>query len=217
MNQLRSDVQVPVSAPMTRYPASATAGRSRLVVVIRDVQEEALLAGRIQEQARARGLPVFLLGIAREPAMEAQVRRSLVTIAAFLQEGNRHAGQLEIQVECGRDWLNHISALVRPGDLVACYADGSSVFGRSLSDTLSRALNVPIYTFQGPGAERTPHNTLAQLASWVGSLACIGGFLLLQARIVLAFQGTLQSVLMLLALGAEVGSIWLVNSLSGQL
>jgi hypothetical protein len=185
---------------------------------MRETQGEALLAGRIQELARARGLSVLLLGVAHNPAMEAELRRGLITIAAFLEEGSRHVYRPEIQVKCGGDWPSQIGALLRPGDLLACYADGrSSVFERPLSDTLSRALDVPIYTFQGPGAERAPQNRLAQAASWMGSLACIGGFVLLQARIVTTFQGWLQSVLMLIALGAEVGSLWFVNSLSGQL
>src|SRR5512142_3312312 len=104
MNQLRSPVQAPVAAPMPRYAVPSIASRPRLVVVIRDVQEEALLAGRIQELARARGLSVLLLGIARDPALEAELRRGLITIAAFLEEGSRHTDRPQIQVECGRDW-----------------------------------------------------------------------------------------------------------------
>lgn len=218
MNQLHSAVQAPAETHVANYAIPPAKNRPRLVVVIREVEEEALLAGRIRELARARGLPVLLLGVARDSSTEAKLKRGLITIAAFLREGSAHAGTPEIQMEHGRDWMNRVTALLQPGDMLACYAEQqTAMFERPLSDLLSRGLNIPIYTFEGAGAERTSQNRLAQAASWAGSLACIGAFLVLQARIVLAFQGWLQSALMLVALLAEVGSVWFVNSLSAQL
>ncbi len=228
MNQLHSDVQIQPVAPVTTYDVTRSAGGSRLVVVVREAEEEALLAGRIEELARARGLPVLLVGVARDASAEATLRRSLVTISAFLREADAYARPAlrgrdatmapEIRIECGRDWLGKVRAMLRPGDVLACYSEEQTgVFERPLSDILSAGLGTPIYTFAGLRAEQGHRQSrLAQAASWAGSLASIGGFLVLQAYIVTAVQGWIQSVLMLAALAAEVGVVWLVNSLMSQ-
>lgn len=103
--------------------------------------------------------------------------------------------------------------------MLACYSEEETgVFERPLSDILSTRLRMPIYAFAGLRAEQGHRQSrLAQAASWAGSLASIGGFLVLQARIVTTIQGWPQSVLMLAALAAEVAVIWLVNSLIGQI
>ena len=228
MNQLHSDLQATVVAPVPSSVSSPATSSPRLVVVMREAEEEALLAGRIHELAQARRLPVMLVGIARDPAVEAELRRSLVTIAAFLTEADAHAGLAlrrsaparapEIQIECGRDWMNKIRTLLRSGDMLACYSEQTTgMLERPLSDVLSGGLNMPIYMFAGLRTERPRRrNVLAQAASWTGSLASIGGFLFLQARIVTMVQGWVQSVLLLVTLLAEVGVVWVVNSVSGQ-
>ena len=86
MNQLHSAVQAPAETHVANYAIPPAKNRPRLVVVIREVEEEALLAGRIQELARARGLPVLLLGVARDSSTEAKLKRGLITIAAFLRD-----------------------------------------------------------------------------------------------------------------------------------
>lgn len=190
----------------------------RLVVVMRQVEEEALLAGRIQEVARQRGLSVLLLGVARDAASEAALRRSLVTIAAFL-EANSRACAPEIRIEQGRDWISKVRAILAPGDMLACYSEGrAGMLERPLSDVLASGLSMPVYTFAGLRGEggRRP-SILAQVVSWAGSLGSIGAFMLLQARIVIGIQGWPQSVLLLITLLAEVGTVWLVNSLSAQI
>ncbi len=229
MNQLHSDMQIESVAPARTYNVAGSTGSARLVVVIREADEEALLAGRIQELARARGLPVLLVGIARDASAEATLRRSLVTIAAFLREANTVAGRSlrgsnaamepDVHIECGRDWLSKVRAMLRPGDVLACYSEEQTgVFERPLSDILSAGSGMPIYAFSGLRAEQGRRQSrLAQASSWAGSLASIGGFLLLQARIVTTVGGWLQSVLMLATLAAEVAVVWLVNSLIGQI
>ena len=228
MNQIDSELQVSAVVG-TRTPAmQAEMNGQRLVVMIREAEGEALLASRILGLAEPRGLDVLLVGIAPDPAAEATMRRKLVTIAAFLNEQSPRSGtsarqalparRVDIQIQHGRDWVGGIRALVRPGDTIACYSDETvGILERPLSDILASALNMPIYTFTGLQAQQ--HNrqsTLAQAASWVSSIASIGGFLALQARIVTVVQGTLQSVLLLVTVLAEVGIIWALNALFGQ-
>ena len=71
-----------------------------------------------------------------------------------------------------------------------------------------------IYTFTGlHGPEKSRQPVVSQALSWIGSLAAVGGSLLLQARIVTAVQGGAQTALLLLTVIAEVGLIWVLNSL----
>lgn len=228
MNQLNSDLQTRTAAPLVACNTSPSTGAARLVVVIREAEEEALLAGRIQELAESRGLAPLLVGVVPDAAKEAELRRRLVTIAAFLKESKAHAGLTfqqaamvsapQIQIERGRDWINKVRALVRPNDTLACYSeDAAGLLERPLSDILSCGLNMPVYTFGGLRPERPGHHYLSHAASWLGSLASIVGFLILQARIVIGVQGWAQSALLLVALLAEVGVVWFVNSVTGQI
>ncbi len=229
MNQLHSEVQVASAVRVAASEAAVKVVAPRLVVVMREPEEEVVLAGRILELARARSLPVVLVGVARDPAKEATLRRSLVTIAAFIREATAYAGRSlnpgastgspEIQIECGRDWMNGLRSLLRRGDVLACYSeDRAGILERPLNDILCSGLNMPVYTFAGLTAPKSPRqNRWTQMASWVASLASIGGFLMLGARIVIAVQGWLQSVLLLVALLVEVAVVWFVNSLIAQI
>ncbi len=226
MNEIDSAVQVS-SAPRAATPQQSLQDCQRLVVITREAEEEGLIASRILSLAEPRGLSIMLVGIASDPANEAGLRRKLVTVAAFLNErGPRTAAMraaspakpVEIQMQRGRDWVAGVRSLVRPGDTVACFADEAvGLLDRPLSDTLAWALNIPIYTFTGLRVQQhNRQNIIAQAASWVSSIASIGGFFALQARIVIAVQGTMQSVLLLVTLLAEVGIIWGLNSLFGE-
>lgn len=227
MNRLDSDAQVtsPVRlAPRVAYPVVDS---PRLLVVILHTEEEALLASRISEVANPQGMSVLLIGIVPDPTSEAELRRKLVTIAAFLREDRSSKSRLGIQavsdrvdirIERGRDWIGAIKAQVQPGDMVACYSEQKvGVLEKPLSDILSSSLALPIYTFAGLGDQRASQQSrFAEIASWAASLASIGAFFVLQARIVTAVQGWMQSALMLIALIGEAALIWFLNSLLGR-
>lgn len=228
MNQIDSELRVSASVGARALEMPAGRNAQRLVVMIREAEDEALLASRILGLAEPRGLDILLVGIAPDPSTEATMRRKLVTIAAFLNGQSPRSGaslrhalparHIDIQVQHGRDWAGGIRALVQPGDTIACYSDETvGILERPLSDILASTLNMPIYTFTGlQGQQHNRQSTLAQAASWVSSIASIGGFLALQARIVTVVQGTLQTVLLLVTVLAEVGIIWGWNALFGQ-
>jgi hypothetical protein len=202
-------------------------GGTRLIAVLEDATEAALLASRILELAQRQSLGILLLGVAPDPSGVSELRRQLVTIAAFIRQEQARMGlagsrgvpahSLEIQIEIGRDWLRGIKDELQPGDTVACSsAQVVGMLGRPLTDVLASNLNVPIYAFAGLERPRgNPQHALSQVAAWVCSLASIGGFLFLQARMVTYVQGWPQSALLLLTLGMEVASIWFLNSLFG--
>ncbi len=226
MNELKSAVRSPSQISVKPMSAPRTEPVRRLAVVILDTEEEALLASRILELATPLGLPILLLGVAVDPADEKKVRRKLVTIAAFLREGDarlekpgsRCGIQIEMQIVQGRDWPTKIKASLSRDDMLACYSE--QVVGRQqrpLTDILASSTAAPIYSFSGLRvSEQSRQSMLAQAGAWIASLASIGGCFLVQARIVMSVQGWAQTVLLLVTLFAEAGLIWLVNSLFSQ-
>src|SRR5512135_1021945 len=152
MNQFDSNLQVASSARLAPSGISSLQDSQRLAVVILGVVQEALLASRILELAKPKDLPILLLGIAPDARDEGVLRRKLITITAFLKDGEslnhgRSAGgnqtlRVEIQMERGRDWIGRIRSFVRPTDVLACYSEERPRAGqRPLSDVLTSTLH----------------------------------------------------------------------------
>jgi hypothetical protein len=225
MNRLDTDLRIPPVADTAIYDNSSLSRPRRLVVVMLDAEEGAFLAGRILELARSRALPVLLVGAAPDATGAAELRRKLVTLAAFIKAEDSLAGRhpagsdarmrVELQIEQGTDWIARVKSLVQPDDMLACYSEGTvGMRRRPLTDVLSANLNMPVYAFSGLGGQESSRQSrLVQAVSWLASLGSIGAFLLLQARIVMVAQGWPQSVLLLLTLFAEAGVIYVLNSL----
>jgi len=218
MNPMQTTLQAPIQAGSLDHELIVSQ-ENRLVVVLQDVAEEAVLASRILELARARGLGVLLVGIVPDLSQQsdAQLRRKLVRVAAFLKDaaGGSKTMPVEIRMDGGQRWLDAVRFLVRPGDLLACCSDWSvGNQRRPLNDVLGAGLHMPVYVFGdlgSPQAERS--NILSRLAGWIASLASVAGFCVVSAQIVVSTQGALQSILLLGALAVEIGVIYLVNSL----
>ncbi len=223
----RSDPLVE-TASLIRLPStdnSDPAETARLVVVILNTEEEAALAGRILTLVQPNKLHVLLLGVCSDRAKATELRRKLVTIAAFIRDESRLGGadskgnnsglNVEIEVAQGKGWIAQTKALLRPTDRLACYSE-QSVGGRGkpLSDVLSSHFNMPLYVFSGLSASLpAQRNIFSQAASWICPIASIIGFLLLQIRIAGTVYGWAQTVLLLLTIFAEIGLIWIWNSL----
>src|SRR5512140_3021932 len=131
------ELQAPHTIQLDVHSAPVS-NRGRLVVIFQHVEDEALLASQILDLAQARGLGIFLLGIASDASQAAEMRRGLVTVAAFIREEQSRmapmlAGQLagsapEIVVETGKGWINRLRTLLREEDLVACYSQSNVGF-----------------------------------------------------------------------------------------
>ncbi len=227
----RADPQFQDSAVMSRQALAEQDAviASRLVVVMLEPDEEATLAGRILMLAGKDCRNVLLVGVCPDALRQTELRRRLVTIAAFLREQrlpdtSRTARSqedlcVEVRIEHGKDWIQRVKMTLQPGDTLACYEGQEAAKPRrQLCDVLSSNLesSTSIYVFSQLTPPRSSRRTLlSQATSWLGSLAGIGTFFLLQMRIVTAIQGGTQSVLLLLTLFAEVGVIWIWNSLFG--
>ncbi len=196
-------------APTT---APAQAGLApRLVVVVPDVTEAALLAGRIHGVARARGAHVLLIGVAPDPATETELRRQLALLGAFV----RNAGtDVEIRVERDLEWISGFRYLLSDHDMLACCTGNSPHESRQTwADVLSARLSRPVYVFEQADQAHVPgRNRLAGLLPWLGSIAILLGFLWLQIQLSQHGGSAADTTVLVLSVPIEVGLIWLCNS-----
>ena len=200
---------VPSASKATVLPASL-ATRRLIVLVSQSDWDDPELPGRIWNLATSRGSAVLLLGLSPEAAQEPQARRQLITMAAAIQDSRIAAG---IQVEVGNDWVGRVRSVWQPGDLVVCTAAG--LRQRSLSQLLSSSLQVPVHVLTDlRAAPDSRPGLLRQVVSWGGALSIIGGFLWLQIALGQPPRDAGQTLLLALTVLAEVGLLWIWNSLS---
>ena len=217
MNTMQSTVQAAPVKTQTTEMQLPTKPINWLVVVLQDVEQEALLASRILELARSRGLGVMLLGIVPDLSTkgDAELRRKLVRVAAFIKDAMQGLLPVEIRMDGGQRWLDAVRYIVQPGDLLACCSDWSvGKLQRPLNDVLGAGLQTSVYVFADLGKTNIERKDLfSRVAGWVASLASVAAFCIVSAQIVLATQGLVQSILLLGALAVEIAVIYFVNSL----
>lgn len=193
------------------HPAPARTGR--LVVVIHDTVDEAVLASWIHARAAERNLDVALVGLSTSYAQEMERRRSLALLAAFIRDAGSH---VETRIEPDQGWIRHLQADLGPHDQLACCMDKNvRASTPPLCDVLSSRLKVPLLVLastEAPG--KLPKNLASNLASWIGSIGIIVGFFWLQAAIAAPAAQSVSSTLLLIgSIPLEVGLIWFWNSL----
>jgi hypothetical protein len=190
------------------------AAQHRLLVVVRRVNEAALLARRIHEIASEHRADVLLIGAAADGAPETELRRHIATLAAFLQDAGT---QVEVRIEQDWEWLDGVRFLLSEKDLVACCGPaGGTGAHPGLPDRLSSRLRRPIYVIEEPvGVEAHGPGSLRGASAWIGSLAVIAGFLWLQIRVSQAAPATAGTVLLFLTVPLEIALIWLCNAALG--
>ena len=203
--------------PQTRLSSEGVVRQDvagRLVVVVPDIAEAALLAGRIQELAAVRGQEVFMLGVASKAVPESELRRKLALLAAFLHEAGTRA---QFQMRNSHDWIPALENLLGENDLLACcVVEGSPSAGVGWLDQVGTRFDRPVYAFMdGEAVVQRGPTLLRRVASWIGSSVIILGFFWLQVQLSQAGGGAAQTDLLLLSLPVEIGMIWLLNSLIG--
>ncbi len=219
MNDTRVDLRVSPADIKRDGTSLAAVQAKRLVVVLQDAEQEAVLSSRILELARTRGLGVLLVGIVHEPENEAELRRKLIRIAAFIGDARQRGEALPVEIRMlgGMGWLDSVRCLVRAGDEIACCADwNTGGMRKPLNDVLGGGLMQPVYVFADLRPEReTYRKRLTNVLGWVLSLGSVVVFCLVAARVVMETYGWLQTVLLLGGLALEVGFIYFVNSFVG--
>lgn len=204
--------EVVARAPLrTSMPARTAA---RLVVVVPNLTETALLAGRIHILAQARSLDVLLVGAASPSLSTGALRRELALLAAFLENAGTHA---DVRVPEAGEWMRELQLLVSDDDLLAfCAVDGRHDAGILSTDELARSLGRPVYAFMDAGSPALPRRgVLASLAPWLGSVLIVLAFFWLQVLLSRQGEGAGTTGLLLGTVPVEIGLIWLYNALLG--
>lgn len=168
---------------------------------------------RVWELAYATGGHVRFLGLCNDAAQEPTLRRTLVTASALMNSGNV-AAQAETFV--GKDWVGAVKSRVRPSDIVVCW-DGqqTDVLRKPMSQLLPAELNVPLLILSsGNRQTNSRSNKTHQIVAWIGFIAIIIGFLLLQIKI-LQLSDDWMIILEIVSTAIEFWLLWGWNSLLG--
>lgn len=166
---------------------------------------------RVWQLASATGGQVKFIGLCNDPAQEPSLRRTLVTMSAMMNYGNVSA---DVEIVIGRDWVENVKSRLQTGDMVVCF-DGPRVgpLQKPLSQILQSDLNVPLYILSRPRSQKDSRsNWLTGAAAWIGFIAIIAGFFMLQVKID-QFAESWTIVLQVLVTAVEFWLIWVWNNL----
>jgi hypothetical protein len=197
------------------YAAHSNAGLGsirRLTVLVPKDMDTGAATRRVWDLANDIGIyHVQLLGLCKEPAEEPELRRGLVAITSLLQDGGIF---VEAHVDIGTSWVDTVKFHWLAGDMLVCCAEQrTGLLHRPLSQILQSDMDVPLYILTGLYAQNDSRsNWPAQAAAWMGSIAIIAGFFVLQTKISLLTDWA-QPTLMLLSTGVEVWTVLIWNRL----
>lgn len=199
---------------MVHPPLSEISDAHHLIVPVTNLDvDPTLVAPRLWDLAQATGADISLVGLCNDPSEEPRLRRALVSLAAMVNYGHISAN-LEILI--GKDWVTAVRSRCQPGDMVVCLAEESAgLLRKPLSQLLQPGLNVPLYVLSGVShPATTPANAKTQIVAWIGFLAIMLGFLVLQVKI---YQLTTNwiATLEIISTAVECWAIWKWNSLFG--
>lgn len=211
MNKLNYEHQaftIPIASQPDPEPAH------RLIVLVPSLEVDLIVVTqRVWELANATGAHIKFISLCNDAAQEPSLRRELATMSAIVKDGNISA---EAEVVSGRNWVEVVKTRRQAGDIVVCCAEQrAGLMQRPLSQILQSDLDMPLYILTGLYSQNVSHsNRLTQIFAWIGFIAIIAGFFLLQAKIdQLAKDWT--TVLQLLTTAIEFWLIWAWNNLFG--
>jgi hypothetical protein len=199
--------------PLT-FPADVkidVACNRRLLVLIPPGTDYSMTMRRIWELAHATGMNVQLLGLCKDATEESGLRRGLTAMASLLQDGQIAANA---KVDIGTNWLHIVRTNYQEGDVIVCFAEQrTGLWRRPLSQILESNLKATVYILSGLTPQKSNSSNFLQISAWLGSIAIVISFGILQARVVQLPEGWLQSILFLLLIVPEFWLIWSWNSL----
>jgi hypothetical protein len=185
----------------------------RLIVLLPTDIDYSAATRQIWELTNATGMHVQLLGLCEERDQEPALRRTLVGMASLLQDSKICA---EAKVENGTNWMALVKSHYRPGDAIVCFTEQrTGLLNRPLSQVLESSFNATVYILSSPAPQKIRSNALSQVSAWLGFIAIIIGFGLLQANIIQLPRGWLQGILLTLSLLPEFWLLWFWNARFG--
>lgn len=208
LNYEHQTFTIPIASQPDPEPAH------RLIVLVPSLEVDLIVVTqRVWELANATGAHIKFISLCNDAAQEPSLRRELATMSAIVKDGNISA---EAEVVSGRNWVEVVKTRRQAGDIVVCCAEQrAGLMQRPLSQILQSDLDMPLYILTGLYSQNVSHsNRLTQIFAWIGFIAIIAGFFLLQAKIdQLAKDWT--TVLQLLTTAIEFWLIWAWNNLFG--
>ena len=186
----------------------------RLIVLVPSLEVDLIVVTqRVWELANATRAHIQFISLCNDATQEPSLRRELATMSAIVKDGNISA---EAEVVSGRNWVEVVKTRRQAGDIVVCCAEQrAGLMQRPLSQILQSDLDMPLYILTGLYSQNVSHsNRLTQIFAWIGFIAILAGFFLLQVKIdQLAKDWT--TVLQLLTTAIEFWLIWAWNNLFG--
>jgi len=184
----------------------------RLIVLVPSLEADlTAVTQRVWELANATGAHIKFISLCNDTLQEPSLRRRLATMSAMVKDGNVSA---ESEVVAGKNWVEALKVRRQIGDMVVCCAEQrAGLMQRPLSQILQSDLDMPLYILSGLYPQNASHlNWLTQTIVWIGFIAIILGFFMLQIKIdQLAKDWTI--VFQLLTTAVEFWLIWVWNNL----
>ena len=185
----------------------------RLIVPIQDAETDlSAVAHRVWELASAMGVSIKFIGLCYDMTQELRLRRTLTTLDAMVNDGNVHA---ESEIIRGRDLVSALKSDLQSGDTVVYWRDPPNGPLRAANPLLQADLGTPIYFLSRIASREIARpNWWKQIVAWIGFIVIFAGFFWLQVEIS-HLQETAATILQVLSMAGEIGSIWLWNGLLG--
>lgn len=195
--------------------------KKRLIVMVPDGLAGNLeLAQKIYWLAARSGCEVTYLALVDDEDEALTITRHMATMKA-VTAGNTLA--VDSVVASTAHWLKTLRGIYRPGDRIVCHAEQSVKNGflktLPIDEFLREALETNVITISGfyHPQQIQMRRWLHGLITWVGFLAILAIFTLLEIRLDPVFHGSAGKLLLGAIFTTEVGSIWAWNNISGQL
>ena len=133
-------------------------------------------------------------------------------MAAMIKEPNVST---DILIEHGNDWVKQVRKIWQKGDIVACYAGQKvGLLRKPLDQVLKSSLEATIYILSDYRPIKNPKRTFfSQFFFWLGSLAIVGGFFWVEAKLVQLPQDWAHSALIYVCVLVEFAVISFWSSL----
>jgi hypothetical protein len=188
--------------------------KSLIVLLPEGLTGSSDLAKKIYWLATRDHCDVFYLAIVDDEQTKLSVARHLATLKALT-----FSQQIAVnsKISNSAEWLNTLKGLFRPGDMIVCheeqYVRNGFMNATPMKAILSETFKAHIYTLTGfyqPWHVLT-RKWLLGILFWVGCLAILGGFGLLEIQIDRTVQGAAGTALIFVILAFEFAAFWAWN------
>jgi hypothetical protein len=196
-------------------------GKKHLIVMVPDGLAGNLdLAQKIYWLAARSGWEVIYLALVDDEDETLTITRHMATMKA-VTAGN--ALVVHSVVTGTAHWLKTLREIYRPGDRIVCHAEQSVKNGflktQPIAEFLPEVLATNVITISGfyHPQQIQMRRWFHALVTWLGFLAILAIFTLLEIKLDPVFHGFAGKLLLGAIFTVEVGSIWAWNNISGQM